>query len=404
MPAKTHCESEYRSIDIKADIVIVGGGIAGPALAAALADTGLTIVLVERNADSIDTARGDHLQPRSVELLANWGVLDRMLAAGAEQRLGTRWYGTDGRLLIDISVANLEIPHPYFLFLNHEQISAQLLTAAAHNTAFKLLRPSQSWSMSDDARPHQQLTVTMRDGAQYRIRTRLLVGADGRSSGVRAAAGIEATVQRYDRPINVLFGDRVSPPADNALEVHLCAAGIVGVIPRMASGVKIGVASMPAETRDWREAGPAALRERMRQLIGDLRVAKLRYGGVYPAQRTQTQQLARDRTVLLGDACHSLHPAQSQGMNLALRCVDELAHALKREPDNFPLAIQQFETSSLPEIQQVCDANHQAGVLFDNAEPAALARWADYLRDTAEDTDATRRYALRAAGYPDPIS
>lgn len=73
------------------DVLIVGGGIAGPALAAALAPHQLRVGLVERNPGPLDTARGDHLQPRAVELLDAWGALDEILRLGAEQRHGTIW-------------------------------------------------------------------------------------------------------------------------------------------------------------------------------------------------------------------------------------------------------------------------------------------------------------------------
>ncbi len=63
------------------DLAIVGGSIAGPALA----DDGYRIVLIERRAEPLDTARGDHLQPITCEWLKRWGVLDAMWARGAER-------------------------------------------------------------------------------------------------------------------------------------------------------------------------------------------------------------------------------------------------------------------------------------------------------------------------------
>ena len=70
------------------DVAIIGGGIAGPAMACALAPTGWRVLLVERSAEPIDTARGDHLQPHTCEWLDEWGVLDSMWELGAEKRLG----------------------------------------------------------------------------------------------------------------------------------------------------------------------------------------------------------------------------------------------------------------------------------------------------------------------------
>ena len=83
---------------VTTDVLIVGGGISGAALAARLAPLGWNIVLIERNPDPIDTARGDHLQPYTAELLDRWGLLDNFMAAGAEKRMGNgvevcRWRG-----------------------------------------------------------------------------------------------------------------------------------------------------------------------------------------------------------------------------------------------------------------------------------------------------------------------
>ena len=69
---------------LEVDIGIIGSGIAGASLAAALADSGLSVALLDRRNEPLDTARGDHIQPAVQPLLERWGVLEAMLAAGAE--------------------------------------------------------------------------------------------------------------------------------------------------------------------------------------------------------------------------------------------------------------------------------------------------------------------------------
>ena len=64
---------------VTTDILIVGAGIAGTALAARLAPLGWNITLVERSAAALDTARGDHLQPYTAELLDRRGLLTRFM-------------------------------------------------------------------------------------------------------------------------------------------------------------------------------------------------------------------------------------------------------------------------------------------------------------------------------------
>ena len=112
------------------DIGIIGSGIAGASLAAALAHTGLRVALLDRRKGPLDTARGDHIQPNLQPVLARWGVLDRLKAAGAEQRVGTRWFDAAGEHIVTVPVPEHERCAPSFLFLNHEQIGDILLARA----------------------------------------------------------------------------------------------------------------------------------------------------------------------------------------------------------------------------------------------------------------------------------
>ena len=106
---------------LEVDIGIIGSGIAGASLAAALADSGLSVALLDRRKEPLDTARGDHIQPAVQPLLERWGVLEAMLAAGAEYRAGTRWFDAKGSHLLTVPVPQIEGGVSAFLFLNHEK-------------------------------------------------------------------------------------------------------------------------------------------------------------------------------------------------------------------------------------------------------------------------------------------
>ncbi|MEM7273708.1 MAG: FAD-dependent monooxygenase, partial [Actinomycetota bacterium] len=144
------------------DVLIVGGGIAGPALAAALAPHELRVGLVERQPGPPDTARGDHLQPKAVEILDKWGALDTIVDSGAERRHGTIWYDHSGEPLVRAMLQETGLPHPYFLYLNHELINQALLAAAARNPNFVIYRPVTGWELTRSS--DSQLSVEISTG------------------------------------------------------------------------------------------------------------------------------------------------------------------------------------------------------------------------------------------------
>src|SRR2546423_7121523 len=126
--------------EIACDILIVGAGIAGTALAAAVRGRGYSVVQVEMSRDPLDTARGDHLQCVVVELLEQWGLLPAFWAAGAEKRHGARYLRDTGELLLHASYAGLPIPHPYYLYLHHERIAETFIGSSAENANYPLFR------------------------------------------------------------------------------------------------------------------------------------------------------------------------------------------------------------------------------------------------------------------------
>ncbi len=174
-----------RGCDESVDVLIIGGGVAGPALAAALAPHEMRVALLERHPGPLDTARGDHLQPRAVEILDMWGALGDLLGLGAEQRLGTVWYDAQGEPLLRAMVDGLGVPHPYFLYLNHELISQALLRAAARNPNFELNKPIAGWSLVEQSPTSSAIEVMIDERQTVTIDAAVLVGADGQNSSVR---------------------------------------------------------------------------------------------------------------------------------------------------------------------------------------------------------------------------
>ncbi len=179
------------------DLVIVGGGIGGSALAAVMAQAGRSVLLLEQSEVYEDRVRGEWIAPWGVAEVRRLGLYDRLMAAGGHHI--THHVTYDETLdpfaaeasALPLGIFRDGIPGP--LCLGHPRHCQTLFDAAAEAGA-TVLRGVQVLEVAAGARPK----VTYEEGGQAKEAVgRLLVGADGRTSKVRDAVGI-GLVQ--DRP------------------------------------------------------------------------------------------------------------------------------------------------------------------------------------------------------------
>lgn len=389
---------------IECDLAIIGGGIAGPALAAALADCGYRIVLVERNAGPLDTARGDHLQPATCEWLERWGVLDSMFKRGAERRCGARWQTRDGELVLDVRVDDLDIPHPYFLYLNHELISEVLLDRASTNENFTLIRPGTARIARNADSPGRHGLFVNHADKENRISAHCVAIADGRASLGRKALGIGARIHNYENPLLVLFTPRTFDDARNDVHVFFTPVGVISVVPRTGGEWKIGFPLARDKISDWTSTTSEGLGRHLAELVPVLDGIKPHVAGVYPVAMVNAERWVDGNCVLLGDACHALHPGRSQGMNIALLSVALLAvqladHGFAGAENSINDLLHEFESIYKAPIDARLEANHARGLEMDQPNAATIENMRRALAEVAASPAQTHSYCMRAAGY-----
>ena len=166
------------------DLAIVGSGLAGSAFATAMARTGARTLIVEREPVFRDRVRGEGMLPWGVTEARELGIYDRLLADCAHQ---TRWLTMpdSNRDLVETTPARTGLLDFY-----HPEMQQCLLDLAVESGA-ELLRPAEVLEVV----PGDPPPVTLReDGTTRRLTCRLVEGADGRNSRVRAQAGF--TVER----------------------------------------------------------------------------------------------------------------------------------------------------------------------------------------------------------------
>ena len=383
------------------DIAIIGSGIAGGALAAALKGSGLSILLLDRRCGQLDTARGDHIQPAMQPVLARWGVLDRLLKAGAERRAGTRWFDAEGTHIVTVPVPQHDDCGGAFLFLNHEKIGDILLNTAEEAGAvnitglseWSLTRAAGNWRIEWQA-AHQLGSATCT----------VLVAADGTASAVRSRLKIGLDRHRYQYPIAVLYGRQQGVSDERTLDVYLAKERMVSLIPRTGGATKVGFPVSTEEIGFWKTGSEEALQRRLAEWCPGMKFESLAFGAIYPPVSQQSEPHQGDgAVVLIGDARHAMHPARSMGMNTCFRVADQLADVLTclnsgfSEAQVLPL-LAEFEARFEQELTPRLAENHAAGLQMDTITGGGFVDLKEQLKLAAGDERILGAMALKAAG------
>jgi 2-octaprenyl-6-methoxyphenol hydroxylase len=314
------------------DVLIVGGGLNGPALALALASAGITSIVLDAG-DRADL-EADDFDGRAYALALS---SRRMLEA-----LGL-WPGLADRVqpINDIKVSDGragEGASRAFLHFDHREIDEGPM---GHVLEDRYLRRALLAAMDAapevDARSGAEVTgqaagpagasVRLADGTG--LRAALVVGCDGRGSAVARRAGIARRGWDYGQTSLVAAVEHDRPHAGVAHQFFM-PAGPLAILPlpgNRSSIVWTEAAERAAAIAALDAAGYLAeLRPRFGDFLGAVRLAGARFA--YPLGLSLAASFVAERVALVGDAAHGIHPLAGQGLNLGLRDVAALAQVL----------------------------------------------------------------------------
>ncbi len=321
---------------IHAEVVIVGGGIAGLSLAAALAGDGLQVAVLEASIQYEDRVRGESMLPWGVVEAKELGVFQALVEADA--RITPTWVHYDGLVPTEVSLTN-RIPAgmmhpgaPGSLNLRHLE-SCATLAAVAEGLGVQVLRGVSKVSVVPGRSP--EVTAVGANGQQIEARPRLVIGADGRNSTVRHQIGIE--LERHDAT-HMIAGLLVDGLDDLDLDHDFLATtdDLFMASFRQHAG-QVRVYLCPGMTQKNRFAGPNGLAEFLRSAnfaclpFGE-RLANANPIGplaTYPGDDTWTAQPYVEGVVLIGDAAGYNSPIIGQGLSIALRDARLVRDALR---------------------------------------------------------------------------
>jgi 2-polyprenyl-6-methoxyphenol hydroxylase-like FAD-dependent oxidoreductase len=369
-------------MDRSVDVVVVGGGIAGSALATVLARRGLDVVVLERQTEYRDKVRG--------EVLSCWGVAEALRLDLEKPLLDAGGHYVNRMVAYDevtapehaeavaVPLDRLlpEVPGP--LDVGHPAACEALLQAAAAAGAQVVRGVGEL-----DVEPGRAPSVRYRHGTdQHTLRCRLVVGADGRTSTVRRAIGVE-----LQHSVPRTLGGGMLVDGLDAWPADRCALGTEGdlhylMFPRAGGRVRLYLLHDVAQR--GRFAGPdraAAFLSAYRRFTcipgADETFDAARPAGpcaFYPMNDTWTDQPYAPGVVLVGDAAGWNDPIIGQGLSIALRDVRLVTDILDAAPR---WSTTEFAPYAAERRERMRRLRVAAGVVTDLAAtfgPAAAAR------------------------------
>ena len=389
--------------EINTEVLIIGGGVAGSAAACALSKKGYEVLLLEKSEKPQDTARGDHLQPAVCEILGKWNVLDQFFKSGAKKRAGSLWFDEDANFLMDANVSELNIPEPYFMFMNHEDISGVFVSAAEENQNFSFMCPIVSCAHIETNDEESVFEIKSKDGAIKTVATKMIMIADGVASNMGRYFKFERTSFRYERALAVLFSDEYKADDFNNLRTYLTDRGIVTMIPRAKGGCKIGLTINRDEIKSWKKMSPEEYQDFIGQLVPTYKNLKMYSAGIYPPSMIIAENWSKENIVLIGDACHGLHPGRSQGMNTTIKCVDHLLGLLPPkesfEKKSVAKSLEQYQKEMKSNINELLEANHSMGLSMDSFDRKSKIDEIEKFKLLEQNKEAGHNYRMKSAGY-----
>ena len=307
-----------------AEVVVVGGGPAGLTAAIALARAGIETVLVSKRAAGPDH-RTTALLRGSVTALDALGVWARCRDQSAPLR-AMRIVDDTGRLLRapEMTFEASEIGLDAF---GHNMENRHLLAAldtcvGELASVTRLDAGASAINISDSG-----VTVLLESGDE--VSGHLVVGADGRRSLCRAAAGIESDKRTYPQTALTFNLGHARPHREFSTEFHT-PAGPFTLVPLPGHRSSLVFVTDAATARSVSEMDDAALSDelerRAHSILGKLTLEPGR--GAFPLMIETARRFAGDRVALIGEAAHVLPPIGAQGLNLGLRDAATIAETV----------------------------------------------------------------------------
>jgi 2-polyprenyl-6-methoxyphenol hydroxylase-like FAD-dependent oxidoreductase len=334
--------------DIQTSCAIAGAGPAGLMLGYLLARAGVDVVVVEKHGDFLRDFRGDTIHPSTLEVMRELGLIDEFLKL-PHTRAPKLSAEMGGRTVTIADFSRLPVENRFIAFMPQWDFLNFLAEKAKAYPNFRLVMQAGVVDLIDEAGRISGLVVETAEG-QSRVRSQLVVGADGRNSVVRAKGGLN--VESFGIPSEVLWMKLSKQPGDPADVMGHAGPRQGLVLIDRDDYWQCGFVLRKDTYAEILEGGIEPFRQMVNDispLPGDrmLEIRGFEDVSLLTVRIDRLTQWWRPGLLCIGDAAHAMSPIGGVGVNLAIQDAVAAANILAR-----PLREAQLSDNDLAAVER----------------------------------------------------
>jgi 2-polyprenyl-6-methoxyphenol hydroxylase-like FAD-dependent oxidoreductase len=332
------------------DCVVVGGGPGGAVLSLLLARCGVEVTLLESHPDFDREFRGDTLHPSVMEIMAELGLAERLLALRHSKLRQATIQTADGPFT-PVDFSRLSTRFPYITVMPQKSFLEFVTAEAARYPGFKLVMGARVVGLIEGGNGGGAVRGVRYESknGEHELRAGLTVGADGRGSRVRRLAGFEPV--KTSPPMDVLWFKLPKEPGDPEGLVGRFGGGRIAILLDRDDHWQAGYVLPKGSFPELRRAGVEELWRRFDALAPEFagrarRISDWQQVSLLSVESSRCRRWFKPGLLLIGDAAHVMSPVGGVGINYAVQDAVAAANILSA-----PLLKGDLRTGHLAAVQ-----------------------------------------------------
>ena len=304
----------------KTDVIIIGAGPTGLALACQLIRYGIDFVIVDKNETTTPHSKAIGVQARTLEIYEQIGLADKLVAAGQIVERARMIVGGEVRGEANFREFGKGMsPYPFVLIVEqgrHEKLLHEYITANGKEVSWRT--ELQSFSQDETG---VSCVVRQANGETESIEGKFLIGCDGAKSPVRHSLGLTFEGSTFERIFYVADVEIDWDFPHDAGHAFLLKSNLLVFFPMPGDKRWRIVGTFPEEfAKDEGDVLYEEIEEQIkRDAALDIDITKVNWFSTYKVHTRRVNRFSEGRCFLAGDSAHIHTPAGAQGMNTGIQ-------------------------------------------------------------------------------------